>query len=256
MPENTLTANLPDAVTNIDRPILPLTGDQITVWRSGRVLLDRLSVSVNGTGLTVIMGPNGAGKTLLLRVLANLTSPDSGFVRWGGSVPDQARASKLGVVFQKPVLFRRSVLQNVKYALAAIGIDRRSQEARAREALDMASLAHLATTPARVLSGGEQQRLALSRALATEPEVLFLDEPTSSLDPAATLAIEQLISHARSRGTRLVLITHDVGQARRLADDVLFMHHGRIVEHLPASKFFESPDSEPAQAFLEGRICL
>lgn len=256
MPDNTATANLSDAITGIDCPILPLTCEGVVVSRSGRVLLDNVAVSVNGTGLTVIMGPNGAGKTLLLRVLCNLTSPDSGFVRWGGSIPDQARAPKLGVVFQKPVLLRRSVLQNVKYALAAIGVARRFRDARARKALEMASLAHLAAAPARVLSGGEQQRLALARALAAEPEVLLLDEPASSLDPAATLAIEQLIGHARARGTRIVLITHDVGQARRLADDVLFMHHGRIVEQLPATKFFDSPESEPAKAFLEGRIYL
>ena len=256
MPDNTATAYPSGAIPGVDRPILPLACEEVTVSRSGRVLLDRVSVSVNGTGLTVIMGPNGAGKTLLFRVLCNLTSPDSGSVHWGGSLPDRARAPKLGVVFQKPVLLRRSVLQNVRYAVAAVGVPRRSRDARAHDALEVASLAHLAAAPARVLSGGEQQRLALARALATEPEVLFLDEPASSLDPAATLAIEQLIRHARSRGTRIVLITHDMGQARRLADEVLFMHHGRIVEQLPAAKFFESPESEPARAFLEGRIYL
>lgn len=256
MPDIAVTSNSSEAVTGIDDSILPLTCDQVSVTRSGRLLLDKVSVSIDSTGLTVIMGSNGAGKTLLLRVLCNLTAPDSGSVRWGGSIPDLARAPKLGVVFQKPVLLRRSVLQNVKYALAAIGVTRRFRDARAREALEMASLTHLADTPARVLSGGEQQRLALARALAADPEVLFLDEPASSLDPAATLAIEQLVGHARSRGTRLVLITHDVGQAHRLADDVWYMHHGRVVEQRPAAQFFESPDSEPAKAFLEGRIYL
>lgn len=251
-----IAANPPAVAARPAGPILPLTCEGIRFSRAGRVLLDEVSLSIDGKGLTVVMGPNGAGKTLLLRVLANLTVPDRGTVRWGGSAPDQARAPKLGVVFQKPVLLRRSALQNVKYALAASGVARRFRDERAREALEMASLAQLANTPARVLSGGEQQRLAMARALAAGPEVLFLDEPASSLDPAATLAIEKLIRQARAQGTRLVLITHDVGQARRLADDVLFMHHGRVVERLPAVKFFESADSEPAKAFLEGRIYL
>jgi tungstate transport system ATP-binding protein len=236
--------------------ILPLGCESVVVARGGRVLLDHVDVAFDGRGLSVIMGPNGAGKTLLLRVLANLTRPDAGTVRWGGKAPSRALAPKVGVVFQKPVLLRRSVFHNVKYALAAAGMGSQARETRGREVLEMASLSHLADAPARVLSGGEQQRLALARALATEPEVLLLDEPTSSLDPAATLAIEQLILEARNGGTRLVLITHDTGQARRLADEVHFMHHGRIVEHGPAAAFFQSPRSEPAKAFLEGRIFL
>lgn len=256
MPDIAVTSNSSDAAGDIDNSVLPLTCEQVSVSRAGRLLLDRVSVSIRGTGVTVIMGANGAGKTLLLRVLCNLTAPDSGKVRWGGRVPDLTRAPKLGVVFQKPVLLRRSALQNVKYALAAAGVTRRFRDARAAEALETASLAHLAHTPARVLSGGEQQRLALARALAVNPEILFLDEPSSSLDPAATLAIEQLIAHARARGTRLVVITHDVGQAHRLADDVWFMHHGNIVEQRSAAQFFNAPDSEPATAFLEGRIFL
>lgn len=257
MPDGVITADASAARSRVTaQEILPLTCTGVVVVRGGRVLLDHVDVSFNGSGLSIIMGPNGAGKTLLLRVLANLTRPDGGIVRWGGKIPNRSLAPKVGVVFQKPVLLRRSVLQNVKYALAAVGVGIGARDARAREALELASLSHLANTPARVLSGGEQQRLALARALAAEPEVLLLDEPASSLDPASTLAIEQLIANVRSRGTRLVLITHDVGQARRLADDVHFMHHGRIVEHGPAADFFHGPRSAPARAFLEGRIFL
>ncbi len=235
---------------------LPLCCRGVIVTRGGRVLLDHVDLTIDGGGLSVVMGPNGAGKTLLLRVLANLTRPDGGTVRWGGKIPSRELAPKVGVVFQKPVLLRRSVLQNIKFALAANGVGFGDHDARARDVLEMASLSQFIHTPARVLSGGEQQRLALARALAAEPEVLLLDEPTSSLDPAATLAIEKLIEDVRRRGTRLVLITHDLGQARRLADDVQFMHHGRIVEHGPAAEFFQGPQSAPAQAFLEGRIFL
>jgi tungstate transport system ATP-binding protein len=257
MPDGAILADAPDARSRTGTGvILPLFCRGVVVARGGRVLLDQVDLTIDGGGLSVIMGANGAGKTLLLRVLANLTRPESGTVRWGGKVPSRALAPKVGVVFQKPVLLRRSVLQNVKYALAAAGVGRGARDDRARDVLEMASLSRLAQTPARVLSGGEQQRLALARALAAEPEVLLLDEPTSSLDPAATLAIEKLIEDIRRRGTRLVLITHDVGQARRLADEVQFMHHGRIVECGPANTFFQAPQSAPAQAFLEGRIFL
>jgi len=257
MPEGAFSADARQAWSAVNEDvILPLGCQGVVVARGGRVLLDRVDVEFDGSGLSVIMGPNGAGKTLLLRVLANLTNADSGTVRWGGKIPSRALAPKVGVVFQKPVLLRRSVLQNVKYALAAAGVAIRARDVRARELLELASLSHLAGAPARVLSGGEQQRLALARALAAEPEVLLLDEPASSLDPAATLAVERLIADVCRRGTRLVLITHDIGQARRLADDVLFMHHGRIVEHGPAETFFQAPQSAPAKAFLDGRIFL
>lgn len=257
MPDGAILADSPDARCRAEPGvILPLSCQGVVVARGGRVLLDHVDLTVDGGGLSVIMGANGAGKTLLLRVLANLIRPDGGVVRWGGRVPSRALAPKVGVVFQKPVLLRRSVLQNVNYALAAAGVRRSAREDRARDILELASLSRLAHTPARVLSGGEQQRVALARALAAEPEVLLLDEPTSSLDPAATLAIEKLIEDVRRRGTRLVLITHDIGQARRLADEVQFMHHGRIAEHGPAATFFQAPQSAPAQAFLEGRIFL
>lgn len=257
MPDGAITADSRDARSSAkEGGVLPLSCEGVVVTRGGRALLNQVDVTFDGAGLSVVMGPNGAGKTLLLRVLANLTRPDSGIVRWGGKIPSRALAPKVGVVFQKPVLLRRSVLQNVKFALSVVGTKPRMRDVRAREALEMASLSHLADTPARVLSGGEQQRLALARALAAEPEVLLLDEPASSLDPAATLAIERLIADVRRRGTRLVLITHDIGQARRLADDVRFMHHGRIVEHGPVETFFQRPQSAPARAFLEGRIFL
>jgi tungstate transport system ATP-binding protein len=236
--------------------VLPMECQQVVFARAGRVLLDGVDVCIGGAGLTVILGPNGAGKTLLLRVLMNLVTPDSGSVRWANAPPDRVRAPRIGFVFQKPMMLRRSVLANVIYALAAIGVPRRERDSRAREILALASLGHLADTPARLLSGGEQQRLALARALATGPEVLLLDEPVSSLDPAATLAIEKLIETARGRGTRVVLVTHDIGQARRLADTVLFMHRGRIVERAPAANFFDSPAEQSAKHFIEGRIVL
>lgn len=236
--------------------ILPLRAERVKVVRKGRALLDLSEITVTGQGLTVIMGPNGAGKSLLLRILAGLVQPDSGRVFWGAALPNRRQRSRLGFVFQKPVLLRRSALANVTYPLKAAGLSRSAARERAIQALARARLDHLAERPARVLSGGEQQRLALARALALEPEVLFLDEPTASLDPASTLAIEEMIREARTAGTRSLLVSHDPGQARRLADKVIFMHHGQIVERGPAEAFFEKPQTREAEAYLAGEILL
>ncbi|MEO1191993.1 MAG: ATP-binding cassette domain-containing protein [Pseudomonadota bacterium] len=236
--------------------IRPLTGQGLVVTRKGKRLLQVERITVTGQGLTVIMGPNGAGKSLLLRVLAGLVEPERGRVLWGKDPPQRRRRTKLGYVFQKPVLFRRSALGNVIYALRAAGAGRGEARDLALQALAAARLDHLAKRPARVLSGGEQQRLALARALALKPEVLFLDEPTASLDPASTLAIEQMILRAREAGMRLVLVTHDSGQARRLADFVVFLHQGRILEESPAEAFFAEPKSAEARAYLAGEILV
>lgn len=249
--------DLPVATLSATRSaILPLEGEGISVTRNARALVNGVDVAFDAGGITVVMGPNGAGKSLLLRVLAGLLAPDRGTVRWAGRAPDKGRAPKLGFVFQKPVLLRRSAIQNVRYALRVMGLSRDECTRRAWEALRWASLEDLARSPARVLSGGEQQRLAIARAFATEPEVMFLDEPTSNLDPVSTVAIEQLVGKARSRGTKVVVVTHDVGQARRLADEVLFIHRGRIAERTPSDRFFDVPESEAARAFVEGRIVI
>lgn len=237
--------------------ILPICGKGLVFERGGRRLLDRIDIGIGSGGeALVVIGPNGAGKSLLVRVLAGLVAPTSGQLTWAGRTPDRARAPKIGFVFQRPVLLRRSALANVEYALAIAGVARPARAERALHALERARLAHLAHSPARVLSGGEQQLLAIARALATGPEVLILDEPTAHLDPAATAAVEALIRAVRLEGTRVVLITHDLGQLRRLADEVAFMHHGRIVERAPATAFFAGQATPEAQAFLRGDIVL
>jgi tungstate transport system ATP-binding protein len=218
--------------------------------------LHDVSFDVRPGEIVGLMGPNGAGKSLLIRVLMGLVVPDAGQVLWGDAPPDRARIAKTGFVFQRPVLLRRSALANLVYALKAAGIARGEREARAWAALRHAGLERLAHAPARVLSGGEQQRLAIARSLASGPEVLMLDEPTAHLDPPSTAAIENLIRDARDEGTRIVLITHDVGQARRVADEIAFLHHGRMLERAPAGAFFRAPASPEAEAFLRGELVL
>jgi tungstate transport system ATP-binding protein len=239
-----------------DGAVLPIRGAGLAFERGGRRILDDIDIEVGGTGTLVLIGPNGAGKSLLVRVLAGLVEPTAGEVTWAGAAPDRRRASRIGFVFQRPVHLRRSVQANIEYALAVAGVARAQRGRRALAALERARLAHLAHASARLLSGGEQQLLSIARALATGPEVLILDEPTSNLDPSATLAIEALIGAVRTEGTRVVLITHDLGQARRLADEVAFLHRGRIIERTPSATFLEKPATSQAQAFVRGEIVV
>jgi tungstate transport system ATP-binding protein len=215
------------------------------------VVLDGLCLDLGASGCTMVMGPNGSGKSLLLKVLHGLMQPSSGRITWSGQAPAQVTARQ-ALVFQKPVLLRRSVAANIDFVLKARGRDRAQRAAL----LDHVGLGHKADLPARLLSGGEAQRLALARALATDPEVLFLDEPTASLDPASVLAIERIVSEARDRGVRIIFVTHDVGQARRMADDVVFLHRGRIAEHSAAADFFPEARSTAARDYLNGRIVV
>lgn len=214
-------------------------------------VLDDVSFDLGPEGTTVIMGPNGAGKSLLLRILHGLQPPSGGTVSWNGA-PPTAVTRQQALVFQTPVLLRRSVVANVDFVLKARGLPRTD----AGDLLERVNLSDKAAMPARRLSGGERQRLALARALATRPQVLLLDEPTASLDPAATQAIERIVADASARGVRIIFVTHDVGQAKRLADDVLFLNRGRVVEHTPAAQFFPAPVSEAGRAYLAGRLFL
>jgi len=244
------------AAANESRIILPLVGEGLRIVRRGRPLVDVGHVSFLGDGIVALMGPNGAGKSLLLRCLAGLVVPDAGSVSWAGAPPDRGRAARLGFVLQKPVLLRRSALSNIRHALGIIGVARGEATRRAEAALQSAGLAPVADTPARLLSGGEQQRLAIARALALEPDCLFLDEPTASLDPASVAAIETTVRAASAAGVGVVFVTHDPRQARRIAARVVFMDGGRIVEDSAAKSFFEQPESEAGRAFLSGRLLI
>ncbi len=246
----------PSALQTGTKPILPVTGKDLFVRRKGRDLLNVPDITIGGRGTTVLVGPNGAGKSLLLNVLAGLKTPDRGKVLWNGVAPSRPRYCRFGMVLQSAVLLRRTALANVEYALRAVGHDRREAMARAHRALDGAGLTKLAMASARVLSGGERQRLALARALAAGPDVLFLDEPTSSLDPASVLTIEAMVKAASDGGMRIVLIAHDLAQARRVSDEIMLMHNGRIVETAPTDRFFDAPESAEAAAFIAGKILI
>ncbi len=229
--------------------MLPLTLEEVCFDAGGERHIHGISHHFDQGPRTVILGPNGAGKSLMLRLCHGLLKPSAGAVRWAS-----ATARRQAMLFQTPVMLRRSVAANIAYALAINGVPAGERAARVDKALARVGLEALARRPARALSVGQQQRLALTRAWAIEPEVLFLDEPTASLDPAGTRAIEQAIDGVHGSGAKIVMTTHDLGQARRLADEVLFLHHGRLIEAGPADIFFAAPKSREAATFLEGEL--
>lgn len=231
---------------NLDIMVPLLRLNDLVVCAGAITILDRLSLAINMGAPTAIVGPNGSGKTTLLRVMMGLIDPVAGDV--------QIDARSRAIVFQKPVMLRRTVADNVVFALRAAG--RNSDHGAVVRLLDQVGLLTLADRPARRLSGGEQQRLGMARALARQPHLLLLDEATASLDPAQTKIIEDLIGAIAHMGVKIVFATHDLGQARRLAGDVVFLVKGRVAEHAPTDTFFTNPASEAARWFLAGDLVI
>ena len=226
---------------------LPVLFEQASLRVDEVTILDRLDLRLAAGAPTILLGPNGSGKTSLLRLAMGLVAPSGGRISWGGRAEPGER---LAMVFQRPVMLRRTAAANVAYALPG------RDDARVAQLLDRVGLAHVAGRPARKLSGGEQQRLALARALARDPEILFLDEPTASLDPAATKAVEDIVAAVAASGVKIVMATHDIGQARRLAGDIVFLARGRLIERAAAATFFTAPATSEAAAFLRGDLVL
>jgi tungstate transport system ATP-binding protein len=230
--------------------MLPLSLDNVSFVVDGRRILDGISAELAAGPRTIILGPNGAGKSVLMRICHGLLKASSGVVRWLGPTAGRRQA----MVFQRPVVLRRSALANVEYGLKLTGVHRRERELRARDVLEAVGLETQAEQPARLLSGGEQQKLALARAWALGPEVLFLDEPTANLDPNATRDVENIVGQIRASGTKIVMTTHNLAQARRLGDEILFINAGRLVERAPVDSFFTHPATTEAAAFIKGEL--
>ena len=233
--------------------ILPLAIRDLAFAAGGRTIVESLSFEIEAGPSTIILGANGAGKSVLMRLMHGLLKPTAGEIAWNEPDPDRRRRGQ-AMVFQRPVLLRRSALANVTYALKVARVPRGERERLAEEAMESVGLMHLAQRPARVLSSGEQQRLALARAWALHPEVLFLDEPTASLDPSATREIERVIRAFDAAGTKIIMATHNLAQARRLGDEVLYLHQGRLVERAPVDEFLSRPASAEAGAFIKGEL--
>jgi tungstate transport system ATP-binding protein len=226
--------------------------DGVRVERDRRTILDIPALRLRAGRTTAILGPNGSGKTTLLKLAMGLLQPTRGRVTFAGRPISSSR--RRAFVFQKPVMLRRSVAANVAYALKMAG--QAPTPARTRRLLEQVGLAGFDDRPARRLSGGEQQRLALARALARDPEILFLDEPTASLDPYATKGVEDIVAQVAGAGVTVVMTTHDLGQARRLADNIIFLAKGRLCEQAPAAVFFDKPATPEARRFLAGELVI
>lgn len=231
--------------------MFPIRLHQVRFTPKGREVLAGIDLELGGEGITVVLGPNGAGKSVLLRVLAGLQAPDAGTLKWG---EHQTPGTAASIVFQQPALIRASVRANVRLALLPQSLPRAQTEARIEAVLGRVGLAHRAHEAARLLSGGERQRLALARAWVARPRLLLLDEPTASLDPTATEAVENLVREIRTDGARVVMTTHNLAQALRLADDIVFIDRGRVVEQAPAKRFFGRPQTPEARQFLQGEL--
>ena len=236
-----------------DHPLLPLVARGVKFGINGRQIIKDVSFWIGSSGRTVILGPNGAGKSVMLRLCHGLLQPSSGEIRWGDLSIAAAREQQ-AMASQHPVLLRRTVRDNLLHVLRVKGVPRSERQALVDAALEQAGLAGLGARAARTLSGGQQQRLAIARALVLKPKVLLLDEPTTNLDPAAARGVEELIGAIGAAGTKILMTTHDIAQARRLAADVMFLNDGRLLEHAPAAEFFTSPKDPVAAGFLAGEL--
>jgi len=230
--------------------ILPLRVSGLGFRAAGAAILAEVSLTIAAGPPMLILGPNGAGKSVLLRLLHGLLAPSTGHIAWAAPGAQAAQA----MVFQRPVLLHRSVAANLRYPLTLRGLPRAEQARRVAEALALVGLEGLAERPARALSGGEQQLLALARAAACRPQVLFLDEPCASLDPAATRRVEEIIGAIAARGCKIVMTTHDLAQARRLAGEIVLLHRGRVMEAGPAATLLATPRTPEAAAYLRGEL--
>ena len=228
---------------------LPIIARDVGFVSGATTILHGVDLTIARGKRVLVIGPNGSGKSTLLRLLHGLLRPTRGSITWDARV---SRPTSHAMVFQRPVLLRRSAAANIAYALGLAGVHGTAVDRRVLAALTDVDLLDVADRPARVLSGGEQQRLALARASALDPAVLFLDEPTASLDPGATRAVERIVRAIHARGTTIVMSTHNLAQAKRLADDVVFLNRGRIAERSPAAEFFRLPASAEARDFIEG----
>ena len=237
----------------VNRSILPLRAEGATVRRRGKVLIGPVDLEIDAAGgLSIVLGPNGSGKTSLLRMLHGVERLSGGRIRW--DVPLREAQARQAFVFQTPILLRRSVAENLAYPLRLVGTRRAERQARAADWAQRIGLGDALERPAQLLSGGERQKLALARALVRAPQLLFLDEPCANLDGRATREIEEILLRALGQGTRIIMSTHDLGQARRLAQDVMFTYRGRLHETAAAGKFFKSPATAEARAFIRGDI--
>ena len=232
--------------------MFPLIAENLVVEFKGQRILGPIGLKLVKGDIAVILGPNGSGKTTLLKSLHGIIKIKHGTISW--SCPKGESMAKQMFVFQSPVMLRRSVFENLTYPLTLCKTPKAEINRLADEWVSRISLKEVIHIAATRLSRGEKQKLALARALITKPEMLFLDEPTASLDGKTTLEIEKLLQNCAENGTTIMMSTHDIGQAKRLAKNILFLNKGKLESTQPAQTFFREPMSNNASKFIAGDI--
>ena len=228
---------------------LPIYIKDLSFILDEKKILSSLNLSINSDDVTVIMGPNGAGKSIFLKILNGILTPTSGYITWNGKKNFSETLNIQAFVFQKPILLRRSVIANLDYI---DGIFKYEKNLNKEQLLEIVQLLKQKKQPARMLSLGEQQRLSLIRSLMLRPNLLLLDEPTANLDPASTKIIEDIVLNLKMMGTKIIFVTHNILQAKRIADDIIFLNKGKMVEHLDKAEFFSNSKSIEVQNYLNG----
>ncbi len=232
---------------------LPLTIKNLEYRHHRSTLIKQINLHVDSNGNSIILGHNGAGKSLLLKLLHGVINPTSGKIEWNGSIPASNQYWRT-LLLQKPTFFQRSVQYNLEFVLHVAGMPVAQRKDLLQQALDICGLTDLAEHNANSLSGGQQQRLSLARAWVLQPDVLLLDEPTVALDPPASQVFENILYQFKQSHTKVLMTTHDLAQAKRLADEIIFMDKGEVLEQRDATEFFSAPDSVAAQNFLQGKL--
>ena len=228
---------------------LPIYIKDLSLILDERKILSSLNLSINSDDVTVIMGPNGAGKSIFLKILNGILTPTSGCITWNNKKQFSDTINTQAFVFQKPILLRRSVIANLDYMDSVLGNKKKISKDRL---LEIVQLKKQKNQPARMLSLGEQQRLSLIRSLMLRPNLLLLDEPTANLDPASTKIIEDIILNLKMMGIKIIFVTHNILQAKRIADEIIFLNEGKMVEHLNKQEFFSNSKSIEVQNYLNG----
>ncbi len=232
--------------------MFPLIVENMVIKHKEHSILGPINLTINEGGISVVLGPNGSGKTTLLKGLHGIIRPQNGCVKWSTSKKDSM--SKQMFVFQSPIMLRRSVLENLAYPLTLRKVPRVQALYKAEQWAEKISMSNLANQKATRLSRGEKQKLALARGLITRPAMLFLDEPSASLDGQTTLEIERLLNASLKLGTTIMMSTHDIGQAKRLANTILFLKDGKLASTQSAEEFFKKPKATSARKFIAGDI--
>ena len=233
--------------------LLPIKLDALNYNSSNNQIINNVNIYIKSKGITVIMGPNGSGKSVLVRLLQGLLTPTTGYISYNSNPLDKSIRRRQAMVFQTPTLLKRTVLSNMAFADSING---KTDIAHCKRLLSLLSLKKFQSYPAQLLSAGEKQRLALARALVLQPYILFLDEPTANLDPASIQLIEDIVINASKSGVKIIFITHDIGQAKRISDDIIFINKGRILEYTETNLFFQTPQTKETAAYLDGNIIL